>query len=76
MDVSYVPRDVVKRTNERLETVYVRDPQILKLALKIANHRSELCNEPLRLFIRKSDGKTYYTEPHHLIPVSCQAHRK
>lgn len=45
-----------------------RDPDCAARALKIANYKCEYNNDD-RLFMRKN-GKSNYTEPHHLIPIS------
>jgi 5-methylcytosine-specific restriction endonuclease McrA len=70
--VLYAPREVRKVSVRKGISRYARNPEISKEALRLAGYRCELCDEPLRLFIRKSDEKTNYTEPHHLIPVSFQ----
>lgn len=51
--------------------VYPRDEETSLNALRIAEHKCE-CDRTHETFIRKKDG-TPYTEPHHLVPLSCHA---
>ena len=50
---------------------YPRDVEVSLNALRLAEYKCE-CDRTHETFIRKKDG-TPYTEPHHLIPLSCHA---
>ena len=51
--------------------VYPRDEETALNALRLAEYKCE-CDRTHETFIRKKDG-TPYTEPHHLVPLSCHA---
>lgn len=51
--------------------VYPRDEETAINALRLAEYKCE-CDRTHITFIRKKDG-TPYTEPHHLVPLSCHA---
>jgi predicted HNH restriction endonuclease len=67
--ISYAPKEPRKQVTTVGEK-YLRDSGISKQALKAAGYICEICGNE-KLFLRKHGG-TYYTEPHHLIPISLQ----